>query len=70
LRDKKGMAQDMITERAPIMASSILMIMKCRSQERERKANEEEIDKSSVHQANNLPTMQRKVNGVYTVFLK
>jgi hypothetical protein len=46
------------------------MIMKCRSQERERKANEEEIDKSSVHQANNLPTMQRKVNGVYTVFLK
>jgi hypothetical protein len=40
----------MITERADIIRNSIRMVMKCKSQNRERKANEKEIDKLSVHQ--------------------
>jgi len=52
------------------MGNSILMIMECKSQYRERKANEEEINKFSVHQANNLPTMQREANGVQAILFE
>jgi hypothetical protein len=44
------MVRDMITVRADIMGNSIRMVMKCKSQNRERKANKKEIDKLSVHQ--------------------
>jgi hypothetical protein len=49
LRDKKGMVGGMTTERACIMGNSIRMVVKCKSQNRERKANDQEIDKFSFH---------------------
>jgi hypothetical protein len=54
----------MITERAGVMRNSILVVVKCKSQKSERKANEQEIEKFSIHWDTNLPTMQREVNRV------
>jgi hypothetical protein len=49
LRDKNGMVRDMTTEKAGIMGNSIRMVMKSKSQNREREANDQEIDNFSVH---------------------
>jgi hypothetical protein len=58
------MVKNKIANRTIVMGSFIRKIMEYKSQDRERKTNEEEIAKLFVHQANNLPTMQREANGV------
>jgi hypothetical protein len=50
----------MTTEKAVIMGNSIRMVMKCKSQNRERKANEQEINKLFIHQLNKLPICKKK----------
>ncbi len=54
------MVRDIRADRAIVMSNSILMMMKCKSQNRERKANEQEIDKFSIHQANNANQYVKK----------
>ncbi len=44
------MVRDKRTERAVVMGDSILVMMKCKPQDGERKANDQETDKFSVHQ--------------------
>ena len=50
LRDQKGMVRDIRTGRTIVMGDSILVIMKSKPQDGERKANEQETDEISVHQ--------------------
>jgi len=45
-------------DRTIVMGDSILMIMECKSQDRERKAYEEEIDEFFIHQPNKIKLIQ------------
>jgi len=48
------------------VGDSIRMVMECNSQDRDRKANDQKVDKLFAHQPNNLP-ISKKLNKVYTV---
>jgi hypothetical protein len=50
----------MTTEKAVITGNSIRMIMERKSQDRERKAYEQEINKLFIHQLNKLPICKKK----------
>jgi hypothetical protein len=54
------MVGDIRADRAIVMGNSIRMVMNCKSQNGEGKADEQEIDKFSVHQPNNLPIRREK----------
>jgi hypothetical protein len=43
------MVGDIGADRAVIMGNSIRMVMKCKSQDRKRKANKQERDEFSIH---------------------
>jgi hypothetical protein len=43
------MVGDIRADRAIVMGDSICMVMKCKSQDGERKTNQQEIDKFSIH---------------------
>jgi hypothetical protein len=45
------MVRDIGADRTIVMGDSILVMMECKSQYRERKANEQETNKFSVHQS-------------------
>ncbi len=45
---------------AIVMGNSIPMAMKCKPQDGERKANQQEIDNSSIHLPGNLPIGMEK----------
>ena len=49
LNDQIRMVGDNRADRAMVMGDSIRMVMKCKSQDGERKAYEQETDKSSFH---------------------
>ncbi|MGD0919029.1 MAG: hypothetical protein ABSB22_21500 [Thermodesulfobacteriota bacterium] len=49
-----------MADRTIVMGDSILMMMECKSQDGERETNEQEINKFSIHQANNLPICKKK----------
>jgi hypothetical protein len=57
------MVRNKIANRATVMGSSIRMIMECKSQDRERKANEEEIEKFFTHQSTEIRLihLQKKI---------
>jgi hypothetical protein len=48
------MVRDIRADRAVVMRNSIRMVMKCKSQDGEGKANEQEVGKFSIHQPGNL----------------
>jgi hypothetical protein len=54
------MVGDGRADRAIVMGNSILMVVKWKSQKREGKANEQEIDKFSIHSPKNLPIPREK----------
>jgi hypothetical protein len=54
------MVGDKRANRAIVVGDSILMVMKCKSQNRDRKTNKQEADEFSVHQPNNLPVRREK----------
>jgi hypothetical protein len=54
------MVGDKRADRAIGMRDSILMMMECKSQDGERETNEQEINKFSIHQPNNLPICKKK----------
>jgi hypothetical protein len=47
-------------DRAIVMGNSIRMVMKCKSQDGEKKAYEQEGGKFSIHQPNNIPVRREK----------
>jgi hypothetical protein len=57
------MVKNKIANRAIVMGSSIRMIMECKSQDRERKANKKEIDKLFTHQSTEIRLihLQKKI---------
>jgi hypothetical protein len=61
------MVGDIRADRAIVMGDSIRVLMKCKSQNGERNAYEQEIDKLSLHGIM-INQNERKVNGVCTVF--
>ena len=54
------MVGDKRANRAIVVRDSIRVMMKCKSQNRERKTNKQEADEFSVHQLNNLSVRREK----------
>jgi hypothetical protein len=62
------MVGDKRADGAIVMGNSIRMVMKCKSQDRERKANEQEVGKFSIHHPNNLSISGEKSMGCTLYF--
>ncbi len=50
LKDQIWMVGDIRADGTIVMGDSILMMVECKSQNREKKANDQQIDKFSIHQ--------------------